>query len=92
MKKLVILLSVIISLISCSDLYTRARITEAHIDNDSIDCGVSVNKVVLKNNGHYCMPATIYSTEYSGHKYIIFMSSPGSIFVIHDPDCKCNNK
>ena len=54
------------------------------VQGDSGYHPVSIDHRTINHNGHSYIVFTAYN--YSGMQY------KSGIFVIHDPDCKCNNK
>lgn len=79
MKKLLVLICTVFLLIACDANWRWQYNNIVPTDKTSLCSNAD------KNNSIGDI-ASIYSFEYRGHKYIMFESTSGYIFVINDPD------
>ena len=82
MKKLLVLINVIVTFVSCNNKLGWGSDYKNLEPKDKTDVCIS------ENNTMSISIASIYRVEYYNHSYIMFITG-GDIFVIHDPDCKC---
>lgn len=99
MKKLLLPLLLVIltfTVVSCNAYDKRTHTKDAKIENPDTVPYVYTKQWQLSGDQYtYGQISTIKHFDYNGHSYIQFHISGthgGRGGVVHDPDCKCNQK